>query len=439
MVSSRGVVRPTSSPTTKRPRYDLLLVAGVLLGSIIGGGAWLYTRLYAPDLDERLVEEANARLRRVHKRQVHVVEPKREADLEPHLDALAPFAVLLGDGTTAVARAVAAGMRPLEELPSAWVNALQRSRADVDAVLAATHGSRAIVPTWAEPDRSDVAVWRRVAVTCDMASLRIREALRAGHGDDAVSICVDTLALGRDVAFSGVIGHLTAAACQKRLLPACVAAISVAGTRETLVRLRTVHSATPSTRDSIAHELVVGRLLLYGPMLSPIDLAKLDPSARRVVEGAQHLSFMEKVTAREGRRITELLMEDVVAAAGEDELARAEWLERVKAAAGNSSGHAVGLGDPESYWRSMRLLDAQALRFETLLALAASVVFRSERGRYPETIDELVASDLLHRTEADRRPPIQLADSNRGFAVERTLPAVGQNEPRLRLVVPPLP
>jgi len=198
---------------------------------------------------------------------------------------------------------VISGQEPFTSLPTDCAQALERWRTLVRHVLEATRAEQGGLPrAEREPMVAGFVYWdlrhalpSTMPVNPDLlflarlAALEIRFLVDRGQKTEAVDVCLDALALGREMALgSGVEGRLLSAKAQELAYPPCAAALAAAPVerqRQALEQLTRLRQGWPALDHAVRAEAVACQLYTYGGLLSPEQLDLLPPAARSIAEG----------------------------------------------------------------------------------------------------------------------------------------------------------
>lgn len=429
-----------------RRRWDLAVLAAILLGPALALLAWGIARQQVSDLEDRLVRDANALAARTYRRPVHA-PPVRDGTFgDAVVRHLPPFQAEADSGKRDDAGGkrlgeVAAGEAPVSALPDRWRRALERLGPDLDGLLAGTHAARADLPPdrlFATPDRS--GRWDGYQLAAKLAAVRTRLALARGDAGSALRDCLDALALGRDAGIAaGLVGRMVDAAIVSRLAPACAAAIGATpppALPGAIGGVRAIRDATPTVAAMLRDDLVSSEALAFGR--DPAVEQRLTPAAQALFEGDRvAAAAWERLARRDGWRVLRHGFDGLVAAAGTPPPDRDAAFARVQATAARSLNPlaAIALPDVAKY---LRRADAAALRLDALVLAAAAASHREASGAWPRSVEALAAEGRLSRAEAARLAPVSLVLRPDGaLELRAPLPARPNDPPEsLALAVP---
>lgn len=408
------------------PRSLLAVAGGVFVVILASLGGTAYVLLRTRPLAERLVAEANALARTKYPRPSHVT-PALPGTFGEHLEPL--MGELLGlyrargepfrsrDLPGFPCSGVIEGREPVSALPSACREELEKGREWVARVLAATHAEAGGVPEWmrnespppphSEPDRQVLLyVVRR-------AALETRLLLAEGRAAEAVDMCLDALALSRELALDGEDpGQSASSAGMMLAYHPCAEALDVAPLerkREAAGQLSRLAEGFPPFSRVMKQASVRSQLTAFGTMMPAELLAALPAGAQYVVKmrSTGELSSSYPLAARLIWRKTVKGFGTLIAAADQTPAARK------RAFAAYDEGIArelfpYSLANGAFYDKVAGKMDLARLQHDALRALVEADLQRAEEGRWPERLTSRPhASFVLESTspaEAHLRP-----------------------------------
>ncbi len=289
----------------------LAITGGALVVILSGLGALAHLTLRTTDLAERLVREANALERATYPRPAHVSSPSPGTFgqavgplMDDVLRALDTRPALVG----AVAREcehVSIGNVEPHSTRADCLGVLERERALMNRVLAATHAASGGLPTGlgipsdpAHPHENKGL--EALLHVVRLAALETRLQLLAGKTEAAVDTCVDALALGREMTLgAGTKGRMKASHAYQLLYPPCAAALGAAPAarkRLAAAQLVTLREGMPRLSQSLREDAVAAQLPLYAHLFfDDEERAALAPlSARIVAAGPRGFWVLER-------------------------------------------------------------------------------------------------------------------------------------------------
>lgn len=397
----------------------------------------LAPRLYVADLEDALVEEANAVVAAPRPRPSHVDAP-RPGSLADGLRGPLPryeraWTSLQGaePERAALLTAVAAGAQPVSALSRPVRSGLAAIDGELDAVLAASRAERADLGPDHDPwGPLRGGSWLGLQGAAKHAALRMRLASTAAERARAVVDCLDALALGRDAAVSGgLVGRMVRAGAIRTLTAACaeaIAGLTASGATDAAARLRRIRDAVPSYGAMLREEMVQVRLLAYGRDLPEAKKARLLARPRAFADDASMAAtdrlgrWRNRLGWRDLRRFQERLVEAGARPAPERDASFAA-IDHTPALVALLFTGAAGPDAVESYARYARRDAAAELELDLLVAAAAARAARAQAGTWPSSAGALVAAGLLRPDEAGRLGRLVMAEDALG-ALELILP-----------------
>jgi hypothetical protein len=390
-------------------RWALLVALGVL---VVGGAGTLgWAQIRVARLERDLVEGAVEAAASSHVRPSHAeqVEPGTlwdhfEAKRSELHEVTSALDALPKDRFHACAQ-VRAGALPTSRLPSECRAAVERARSPIAALLRATHAGAAGTPSWLRPlpVLHSIHGAHLLLRAATFAALDARLLLEEKSDPSAaLDVCVDVLALGRDITFgANLIAFSYAQATVQAANAACADALDAAPQarkKRALAQLRTIRSSLPRFSDNVRAESLYTQLGQFGADLDDEGYARLPPAAVAIIE-ADPLGPGRS----QGRSLGDLLFlwdawSDYVALA--DRMADAvdarlpvayDLLAEIQARAlADSNPHTrVALGmDWTRYLARSHELRA---RLDLLVVLAMVDLHRLENGSWPSSLEEIGA------------------------------------------------
>lgn len=291
-------------------RTVFLLVLVSLTTLLLSVGLLLGLRLRTGPRVERLVRDARVLETEAFPRPSHVspalpgtfaqaLEPLRRDISEADTNSYK----LLSEEGVDLCEPVISGQEPFSSLPTDCAQELERRRPLVRHVLEATRSEQGGLPrAEREPLVGGFVLWdlRRALPStmpvrpelfflARLAALELRFLLDQGRKAEAVDVCLDALALGREMALgSGVEGRLLSARAQERAYRPCAEALAAAPVerqRQAIEQLTKLRQGWPALEHAVRAEAVACQLYTFGGLLSPEQLELLPPAARSIAEG----------------------------------------------------------------------------------------------------------------------------------------------------------
>jgi len=403
-----------SGPTPVR-KPGIARRAGLVASALLVLGVLALGALHLRGLSLR--SQLAARVQKIHagiERLSHVPNPTPGVAgdaMLPALERLNSLIKPMGLRIDPACLRVARGQAAWSSLPIRCRTAVTATLPIWQALLAATHARLAGGPDGFSIGRGDPASshHRDPAVTdylylgsaTYLLVLALREQLERGQVSEALSTCVDGLALGRDLAHGG--HHLQVrwgASMQFQLLQPCIAALEAgdaAGRRDALARIEAVRAGMPAFADLILNDSTDELIWLSRPSdesnrvsaaiertKRDFDLLRRDRQAKRLAEVADEV------------RVARQRVMDAAAAA-----------DRERDREGKTVADSLG-----QLTKEVDRFSNQRLELDVLIATAAALVHRDREGRWPTSIAE-----LRPRTVGE---PIKL--EGRGLDIEASAP-----------------
>ena len=236
-------------------------------------------------------------------------------------------------------------------------------------------------------------------------ALRIRALLEEGHAAKALDVCLDGLAVARDVSSgTGLAGRRLGVELSELLFPACVSALDaspVAAKQAAVVTLSHLLEGTPRFADILRDWTTARMLEGFGPFLGK-GLAKLSPELRKLAAAGpppRTLSAKEVFLLKDFWHRTQARMDTLVAGA---ELPAPQRFERLEHAEKGDVGRFSPRlrTDFPDLLRIARVDERAREELRLLIAAAQVDAFRAEQGRWPE-LRELPATAAPLRLHED--------------------------------------
>jgi hypothetical protein len=256
----------------------------------------------------------------------------------------------------------------------------------------------------------------------------VRWLLAQGQQAQAVEVCLDTLALGRELASSNGPDLRPSSTYEALYLP-CAQALSAAPIErqrqaaEQLLRLR---QGLPSLADALRNDFITRQLLISGGLLTQQQWEQLPPVAR----GLAHLSAAEYQKAgayapllgRPAWALLERAFGEAIAAAARPPPEREEAL---AALAERTQSSLLPPVMPSCYLELEEEYELQRLRVDGLLALVQAHVARAEQGRWPNSLSPPASERLKLVTRPDGSAllqPLQPSPAREALTLEPPAP-----------------
>jgi hypothetical protein len=375
-------------------RRPWALVAIAVVGVVLAVAIWrTSTAGPARALRRDLAERAGARFPRPVQAGSPVAGTFGERAAEPW-DALAGLEAASAD--VELCRAVREGEQRFESLSASCRRELQAGRAQLEALLSATHAAEAgpppglgtlDAPTPAGRPRG----WSTLPYAGKLGALRIRELLADGDVAGAVRVCVDLQALARDASSgTGLAGRLPALAVEEVAFRPCAAALDAAPSevkRSAAVALSRVEEGTPSLAVVIREYALGARAQAFAPYLGGLESlpAQVATWARENAPGGRSDWRFTLALGDAWHRIDRRLAA-AVEASGLPMPGRADRLDVIASGERPWVNRRASFALPQ-LGRAARS-DARArAELRLLRGAIAADLFRAERGRWPESAE----------------------------------------------------
>lgn len=404
----------------RSPRSLILSVLGLLLGSLaLLAWSWLRTGPRA----ERLIHQARALEETPFRRPSHGVPPtlgtfaEALTPLLPELTQLHTSLPQLDPETHGQCEKFARGSLGLEALPEPCRQSMERVRGLLHRVLAATRAEEGGLPAHLRhmngslPSRRDShkdlnAVWW----LSHQGPREVRWLLAQEQQAQAVEVCLDTLALGRELASSNG-PDLRPSSTYKELYPPCAQALAAAPLErqrqaaEQLLRLR---QGLPSLADALRNDFITRQLLISGGLLTQEQRARLPPVARGLADLSaseyQKAGAYAPLLGRPAWALLERAFGEAIAAA---ERPPPEREEALAALAERTQSSWLPEVMPSWYLELEEEYELQRLWVDGLLGLVQAHVARAERGRWPDPLPPPASERLRLVVQPDGSAQLQ--------------------------------
>jgi hypothetical protein len=306
--------------------------------------------------------------------------------------------------------AVASGEAPLHAMPLPCRKALDEGREVMQGVLAVTHAEKGGLPVGAGSlSRPDFPFqprgMRALERVLELAALEMRVLLAEGRGEEAVNLCLDAMALSRELSLGGGLhGSKLAASSLELVYRPCAAALDAASVerkRQALAQLALLGQGWAPPSRLLREELVYHQLVTFGPeMLPPEALAQLPPAGRALVAsrggwffytswiGHPATAWISHPTSRRylwHRNVS--LFDDMVAMADLPADERKRAFARIDSAHGFLAGY-PGAAQALEYHRDLEHIELRWLHLTSLSALVEADIARAEQGHWPAALSE---------------------------------------------------
>ncbi|NPC87040.1 hypothetical protein HPC49_53780, partial [Pyxidicoccus fallax] len=369
----------------------------------VGGTAYLVLR--TRPLAERLVREANALEQERYPRPSHVT-PARPGTFAEHLEPLLGDARQLYDERPRELRVhvarkvpclmVVTGERPVSELPSACREAVERGWERVSRILAATHAEEGGLPrsVGVMPSRGrEAADATRMALlhVVELAGLETRLRLARGSAAEAVDVCLDALALSRDMTLGGGLAwHWYSALSHEVLYRACADALDaapLARKRSAVTQLSRLAEGLASLSRTLREHSVQTQAELFGVAVSGETRDALTPRVRAFLDAHQIPDLkgsLFSLTPLEWRK-TVKVFDAMVAVADLPPAARQQAFAAIEE---EHTDRFISIFGPQVMSLDGMAQDIERLRLQhdALLLLAEVDLHRAETGRWPQPL-----------------------------------------------------
>jgi hypothetical protein len=298
------------------------------------------------------------------------------------------------------------GQQPIAALPDECMQALDAGRSLVRRVLAATRAEHGGMPGLVRKPvvgymffhplqglPSAMPVGRELLILARLAALEIRFLVSQGQSAEAVDLCLDTLALGRDMTLgSGVDARNVSSQVQTLAYRPCAAALAAASVerqRLAVEQLERLRQGWPSLADTVRVESVACQLYMYGGLLSPQQLGLLPPTAQALADRPSFRwddNVASRMVAREMWRLSSDWFEAMKEAAAQPPATLAKAFGDVDARFQSQKGLGVAPPTVAPYLSLVRQSELQKLQLDALLGLVQVHLARSEQGRWPQAL-----------------------------------------------------
>ena len=408
-----------------RSRPLLALVGGALAITVASVGGTAYLTLRTGPLAERLVREVNALAKARHPRPSHVT-PAKPGTFAEHLEPLMGEVLRLYRERPGALRdsasewpclAVLEGRAPVSELPPSCLAALEQGRELVTRVLEATHAEEGGLPEGLGPLASPAHAHARdgmlaLQYVVRLAGLETRLRLARGKAEEAVDVCLDSLALSRELAGGGLLGHMVSAAGHGALYRPCADALDAAPwerKRSAVTQLSRLAEGLVPFSWTMKQESAAVQLMAFGGLMSAKARASLPVGARELATQSHGLTLAtgNPLDARLSWRKMARVFDALVPVADLGPEARRRAFTAIEAR--NTGGlYPVEGPDVMAYERLAERLELLRLQQDALRVLVEVDMHRAETGRWPEAVPNRAAYTFVLEaplpTEALLRP-----------------------------------
>lgn len=403
----------------------LAIGGGALLVVLLSLGGVAYLLLRTGPLAERLIREAHALERATYPRPAHVASPtpgtfaQAMAPLMDELVRAHDSRPQLSKDEEKRCREVSDGTAAPDALPVECRELLERDRALLHRLLAATHAEAGGLPEGlrmpedpAHPHHSTGS--GGLLRMMRLAALETRLLLAAGQVDEAVDTCVDALALSREASLGGgLLGLMVSATGYELAYRPCAAALDAAPSarkRRAAVQLATLREGLPPFSRTLREESIELQLFFYAHLFFDEEQRQaLPPLCARMAEAGPGSFWTIPRTARPFLRLdwrhSVETFDGLVAAADLPAAARRSAFDAVAARHTRAWGPAFQLlhgtyytpMELADYQRFAERVERQRLQSEALIALAEVDAARAEQGGWPAALPPATAEDFTLR------------------------------------------
>ena len=433
-------------------RPALLIIISSLTLILASLGLLLALRLRTGPLVERLSRDARVFEQESFPRPSHVLPatpgtvtqvlaPLRKDISEAYL--LGPF---YNSDEVDPCLSIITGREPVSPLPDECAQALEKGQALVRRVLEATRAELGGMPGMLRKPRvgymffhpfqglpSTMPVGTELLTLARLAALETRLLVSRGQTAEAVDLCLDTLALGRDLAIgSGVQARNLSFQTQTLAYRPCAAALAAASVerqRLTVEQLKRLSQGWPSLADTVRRESVACQLYMYGGLLSPQQLDLLPPAAQALASNPafgwdQDLS--SRMMAREMWRLTSEWFEAMKEAAAQPPATLTKAFGDVDARFKSQKGLGVAPPAVAPYVSLVSQSELQRLQLDALRVLVQVHLTRSLQGHWPDDLPPPASEQFTLRVNPEGH--VILAPRDPSFA-DQTLDLGTKAEP----------
>lgn len=397
----------TSPPSWTRVLLGIIGVPLVLVLALALVATWrLEKRVW--DVGTALIDGARALEAARWPRPSHVDTPtpgtfgQALAPLMAELRAFKATAPKLSEDERQRCRDVRDGRQPVSELPQVCQAWLERDRSLVERVLKTARteeagppeGLRTLAPP-THPDHESLLVFMDVL---RLTALEVRLRADRGQADSALELCLDGLALARDLGHgTGLIGAMTSSTGDKLLYLPCTSALrgaSPAALLQAVKTLRRIREGLSPFSSAMHQESILLPVLTLGEALDPQQVKQFPVGAQALMAASSALFEPETLPIVRSLLLRDALLElfpihqrmvplmDLPAALRDPRLE--EELNRME----HSRNPLVSLA-PSSYAAFARRVDQQRAWLDLLVALALVRSHRAEHGEWPSTLPPL--------------------------------------------------
>jgi hypothetical protein len=384
-------------------RLLLAVVGGALAVALTSVGGLAYVALRTRPRAERLVREVNALARARHPRPAHVT-PALPGTFAEHLDPLMDEVLRLylerpealgASSSEWPCAAVVEGRAPVSELPAVCREAVEGHLELVARVLAATHAEEGGLPETVGALASPVHPHGRQGMAAleyvvRLAGLETRLRLAQGKAAEAVDLCLDSLALSRELAAGGGLrGHMVSATGYGVLYQPCADALDaapLARKRSAMTQLARVAEGFVPFSRTMKEASAVLQLASFGRLL-PAELLAALPVGARDIAMTTHGSYdpARFLAARLAWWKTVTVFDAMVPFADHAPEARRRAFAAIDAREAETLVP-VNVMEAAAYERFAERAELLRHQHDALLTLTEVDLERAETGRWPESL-----------------------------------------------------
>ncbi len=248
----------------------------------------------------------------------------------------------------------------------------------------------------------------------DLAALETRLQLAEGHAEQAVDLCLDTLALSRELALGGGLeGYLRYADGMALTYRSCAGALDAASLerkRRALEQLTRVSEGLPLFSAVLREESVLDQLTYFGSTLLPSEAISRLPSAGQALakESPGAVLFHSLIGDTHPLLRQHVWRRNVSLFDAMVETADLPRDERLKAFTGIEADHALLSKEPTAahamaYHRQLELLAPSRIQAAMLIALVQVDIARTEQGHWPATLPPDTAALLSLDIKSEKK------------------------------------
>lgn len=407
----------------KLNRPLLVLGGGALLLILVSLGGVALLLLRTGPLAQRLIREAHALEGAAYPRPAHVPSPT-PGTFGQAVDPFMAEVIRAHESRPSLSRDeetqcrdASSGTGPLEALPAGCREGLERDRALLRRVLAATHAEAGGLPeglrildgpSHPHHQLGPISLVRMAR----LAALETRLLLASGKVDEAVDTCLDALALSRELGLGGgLLGRMIGVSGHDAAYRPCAAALDAASSarkRRAALQLARLREGLAPFSRSLREESTQFQLAVHAHhFFTAEELHALPPRSVRLAEEGPELWGMMTPSGAllllrlDWRRDVEAL-DGLVAAADLPAATRRGAFAAVAARHARYWGPDVldpgglfsGNVRVELYQRFAERAERQRLQLTALLALAEVDAARAEQGQWPAALAPATAEDF---------------------------------------------